>query len=65
MSAPCCGSPRDTDAMLKSLRVEAAEAGGGNVAKQMQQNEGDCLRCLHKKEGEKQNPERGTWWQEH
>lgn len=29
--------------MLNSLRVEAAEAGGGNVAKQMQQNQADCL----------------------
>ena len=47
MSAPCCGSRRDTEAMLKSLRVEAAEAGGGNVAKQMQQNEADCLRRQH------------------
>lgn len=65
MSAPCCGSRRDTYAMLKSLRVEAAEAGGGNVAKQMQQNEADCLRRLHRRGGEKQSPERGTWRQEH
>ena len=35
--------------MLKSLRVEAAEAGGGNVAKQMQQNQADCLRWQHRK----------------
>ena len=69
MSAPCCGSRRDTEAMLKSLRVEAAEAGGGNVAKQMQQNEADCLRRQHththkkkkkkkEREREKKNPER-------
>ena len=66
MSAPCCGSRRDTEAMLKSLRVEAAEAGGGNVAKQMQQNEADCLRRRHthtkkkkrEREREKKNPER-------
>lgn len=29
--------------MLNSLRVEAAEAGGGNVTKEMQQNQADCL----------------------
>ena len=73
MSAPCCGSRRDTEAMLKSLRVEAAEAGGGNVAKQMQQNEADCLRRQHththtkkkKREREKRRIQRGAWRQEH
>ena len=73
MSAPCCGSRRDTEAMLKSLRVEAAEAGGGNVAKQMQQNEADCLRRQHththtkkkKRESEKRRIQRGAWRQEH
>ena len=74
MSAPCCGSRRDAEAMLKSLRVEAAEAGGGNVAKQMQQNEADCLRRQHththtkkerEREREKRRIQRGAWRQEH